>query len=45
MKTVILITIIALILGAAIWYIHREKKRGKACIGCPYADSCGGSCK
>ena len=48
-------TIIALIALAAILffagrYIYKEKKKGTACIGCPYADSCqkhkmGDSCK
>ena len=43
------ILIIALIVGGAIFYIVREKMRGKKCIGCPYCDSCsyknkGGSC-
>ena len=37
----ILITIILLlILGAAISYIIKEKKRGTKCIGCPAAGSC-----
>ena len=32
--------IIALIVGAAAFYIIKEKKKGKKCIGCPYACSC-----
>jgi uncharacterized membrane protein YraQ (UPF0718 family) len=32
--------IIALIIGAAVFYIIKEKKKGKKCIGCPYANSC-----
>ena len=41
-----IIAIILLIIGGAIFYIVREKKKGKKCIGCPYADSCGnGNCK
>lgn len=32
--------IIALIVGGAVFYIIKEKKKGNRCIGCPYADSC-----
>ena len=38
--TIIAIIVIAAILFFAIRYIYKEKKKGKACIGCPYADSC-----
>ena len=36
--------------GNRIRYIYKEKKKGTACIGCPYADSCqkhkaGNDCK
>ena len=41
MKTVIVIALLVLILGSAAWYIRKEKKRGKACIGCPCAGACG----
>ena len=34
--------IVALICGAATAYIHREKKRGAACIGCSAGN--GGCC-
>ena len=40
----IAIAAIALIIGAAIFYIVRSKKRGQKCIGCPYAKQCGGNC-
>ncbi len=36
----IIIATIVLILGAAIFYIVREKKRGTKCIGCPAGKSC-----
>ena len=36
--------IIALILGLAILYIRKEKKRGVKCIGCPEGCSCSGKC-
>ena len=37
---IIVIAIIALIIGAATFYIIRAKRRGAKCIGCPYAKSC-----
>ena len=39
-----LIAIIAVILGLAIWYIYRSKKRGVKCIGCPDGAKCSGNC-
>ena len=36
----ITVAVIALILGGAVAYIVREKKKGKKCIGCPYSDGC-----
>ena len=47
--TVIAVLATAVILFFAVRYIYKEKKKGNACIGCPYADSCpkhgkGGSC-
>ena len=40
----LLIGIIALILGGVIFYIHRQKKKGVKCIGCPDAGKCSGNC-
>lgn len=37
---IIVIVAIILIIGGAAAYIIRAKKKGKKCIGCPYADSC-----
>ena len=36
----IVIAIIALIIFSACYYIYKEKKKGKKCIGCPYAGEC-----
>ena len=37
---------IVLIVALAARYIYKEKKSGKACIGCPYSGSCNHcSCK
>ena len=38
--TISAIIIIAVILFFAVRYIYKVKKKGNACIGCPYADSC-----
>lgn len=37
---IIVITVISLIIGLALFYIIRAKKKGQRCIGCPYASSC-----
>ncbi len=42
--TVIVIAIVVAILGGAIAYIIRAKKKGVKCIGCPAGSSCSGHC-
>ena len=37
---IIVISLISLIIGLALFYIIRAKKKGQKCIGCPYASSC-----
>ncbi len=44
MTDIIVIAVVFLIVALALFYIWRSKKKGKKCIGCPYADSCHGSC-
>lgn len=44
MANSIITLILILAVGAAIAYIIKAKRSGKKCIGCPYSDSCGGSC-
>ena len=34
------LALILLILGGALWYILREKKKGTKCIGCPHCATC-----
>ncbi len=34
------IIIIALIIVGALFYVIKEKKSGRKCIGCPYSNSC-----
>lgn len=36
---IIVILIIALIVGLAAFYVIRSKKKGRKCIGCPYAST------
>lgn len=41
LATLISVIAIAVMLFLAVRSIYREKKKGNACIGCPYAGSCG----
>ena len=43
-ENVIIIAILVLIVAAIGLYLYRAKKRGAKCIGCPYANQCGGGC-
>ncbi|MBR3377270.1 MAG: FeoB-associated Cys-rich membrane protein [Mogibacterium sp.] len=38
--TIIAIIAIVAILFFAGRYLYKEKKKGNACIGCPYSDQC-----
>lgn len=40
----IIVAVIALILGFAAGYVHKSKKSGKKCIGCPDSGSCNCGC-
>lgn len=44
LENIILFAVIAVILGLAVAYIYKEKKRGVKCIGCPEGCSCSGKC-
>ena len=46
MTDFIIILLVAMMIGAIIFYIRAEKKKGTKCIGCPHAATCGkaGSC-
>ena len=37
---ILIILVIAVIIGAAIAYIVKAKKKGAKCIGCPAGDCC-----
>lgn len=45
---ILIIAVVAGILGLDGWYIHRGKKAGRKCIGCPSGTcshtGCGGNC-
>ena len=43
-SNIIVVIILFLVLGAAIFYIIKEKKRGNRCIGCPAAGNCPMKC-
>ena len=40
MENFIIAAVIILVIGLAVAYIIREKKKGAVCIGCPYAGEC-----
>ena len=40
----LIIGVIALIVGLAVYAIYRSKKAGHKCIGCPDSKSCSGIC-
>ena len=44
MPDVILIIVLAAIIGGAIMYIVKAKKKGVKCIGCPSGGTCSGKC-
>ncbi len=44
-ETYIVVAVVLVIVGLAVWYIVKEKKKGTKCIGCPYAKQCSGKCE
>lgn len=38
---IIALLVIVLVLGGAVFYIVKAKKRGVKCIGCPNGSTCG----
>ena len=44
MDNLIVFAVIVAIVGFAIWYIRREKRRGAKCVGCPDSETCAGEC-
>ena len=44
MDNFILLAVLAVIIGAALAYVIKAKKRGVKCIGCPDGEKCSGNC-
>ena len=44
MANVIIIAVAVSVVGLAVFYVYRAKKRGQKCIGCPYGKQCNGNC-
>ena len=44
MTDLIIIAVVVAIVGFAVFYIRREKRRGVQCVGCPESKTCSGSC-
>lgn len=44
MENLIAAGILIAVIGAIVFYLVREKKKGRKCIGCPYAKQCGSHC-
>ena len=42
---IIVIAVILAILGGAVCYIRKAKKRGVTCVGCPNGGNCSGKCE
>ncbi len=45
MVDLIVLAVILLILGGAVFYIIKEKKKGARCVGCSMAGQCSGKCQ
>ncbi|MDD6400465.1 MAG: FeoB-associated Cys-rich membrane protein [Lachnospiraceae bacterium] len=44
MEDIIILILLIIIVGLAVRYIKKEKKKGIRCIGCPMAGSCSRGC-
>ncbi|MBQ7330675.1 MAG: FeoB-associated Cys-rich membrane protein [Oscillospiraceae bacterium] len=40
----IIIGVVAVVIGLVLFYIHKAKKKGVKCIGCPDGGNCSGNC-
>lgn len=40
MTDIVIIVLLVVILGSALFYMKKEKAKGVTCIGCPDADIC-----
>ena len=44
MDNILVLAVVGLIVGGAVGYIWKSKKKGVKCIGCPDGATCSGSC-
>ena len=44
MENYIVIAVLVLVIGAAAFYVLKQRKKGVKCIGCPNGDNCSGDC-
>lgn len=44
MTNIIIVLIVAVVLGLAVFYVVKSKRNGKKCIGCPNSCGCKGGC-
>lgn len=44
MTDLIIVLVLLALVGGAVRYLYRAKKRGQRCVGCPDGGSCGGNC-
>ena len=44
MDNFIVVSVLVLVIGGAVLYVLKQRKKGVKCIGCPHGDSCSGSC-
>ena len=40
MENFLIITILVLLVGGAVFYIRKARKKGVKCIGCPHSGPC-----
>ena len=43
-ENIVVIAVLVIVVGGAVAYIVRAKKKGQKCIGCPYGESCTKNC-
>ncbi len=44
MENYIVIAVLVLIIGGAVIYVLKQRKKGVKCIGCPNGRNCSGDC-
>ena len=44
MENYIVIAVLVLVIGAAAFYVLKQRKKGVKCIGCPNGSDCSGDC-